>query len=222
MKVYAINGSPRKAHNTGTLLEKSLAGAREAAEGRVIETEMIHLYDLTYTGCISCFACKQLDGPSYGQCAVQDDLQAVLEKVSQADGLIFGSPIYFGNVSAQLMAFFERLLFSYLVYDKTYSTIAPKKMPTAFIYTMNVREEAMEQAGYLKTFEQIAARIGRVFTKPEYMCANNTYQFDDYAKYKSDAFSAEDKAAHRDRQFPRDCEKAFALGANLIKSAKEG
>jgi multimeric flavodoxin WrbA len=221
MKVYAINGSPRKAHNTATLLEKALAGAREAAGGEEIQTEMIHLYDLQYTGCISCFACKRLGGSSYGQCAVQDDLRAVLEKVSQADGLIFGSPIYFGNLTAQLMAFFERLLFSYLVYDKTYSTIAPKKMPTAFIYTMNVREEAMEQAGYLRTFEQIAARIGRVLTKPEYMCANNTYQFDDYGKYKSDAFSADEKAAHRDKQFPLDCDKAFALGANLIKPVLE-
>ncbi len=217
VKVYAINGSPRKKNNTATLLERALEGVRAGAQGKEIETEMIHLYDLQYTGCISCFACKLLDGPSYGKCAVRDDLQVVLEKVSQADGLIFGTPIYFGTMSAQLMAFFERLLFSYLVYDKTYSTIAPKKMPTAFIYTMNVREEAMENAGYLTTFEQIAARIGRVFTRPKYICANNTYQFDDYGKYKSDAFSPTEKAAHRDQQFPLDCEKAFALGLNLIK-----
>jgi len=58
MKVIAINGSPRKKWNTATLLEKALAGA--ASQGA--ETELMHLYDLNYKGCISCFACKTIGG----------------------------------------------------------------------------------------------------------------------------------------------------------------
>ncbi|MCO5381118.1 MAG: flavodoxin family protein [Methanosarcina barkeri] len=54
MKVIAINGSPRKKWNTATLLEKALEGA--VSEGA--ETEIIHLYDLNFKGCTSCFACK--------------------------------------------------------------------------------------------------------------------------------------------------------------------
>jgi multimeric flavodoxin WrbA len=54
MNVMAFNGSPKKKWNTATLLEKALEGA--ASQGA--ETELIHLYDLDFKGCISCFACK--------------------------------------------------------------------------------------------------------------------------------------------------------------------
>ncbi|MBU3178474.1 flavodoxin family protein [Clostridium estertheticum] len=217
MKVYAINGSPRKNKNTATLLQKALDGVKEAAKDKEIETEIINLYDLNYTGCKSCFACKRLGGVSYGKCAVKDDIQEVLEKVSQADGIVFGSPIYLGTITGQLQSFIERLIFPYLVYDENYSTISPKKMPTAFIYTMNAPEEIMNKLGYLKTFDHIESTIEHIFTKPLVMYSNNTYQFYDYSKYKSNAFSEEAKAAHRKIQFPLDCQKAFELGASLIK-----
>jgi multimeric flavodoxin WrbA len=54
----AFNGSPRKTWNTATLLEKALEGA--ASKGA--ETELVHLYDVTFKGCISCFACKTKGG----------------------------------------------------------------------------------------------------------------------------------------------------------------
>ncbi len=54
MKILALNESPRKKWNTATLLKKALDGA--ASQGP--KTELIHLYDLNYKGCISCFACK--------------------------------------------------------------------------------------------------------------------------------------------------------------------
>ncbi|SNS40704.1 Multimeric flavodoxin WrbA [Anaerovirgula multivorans] len=217
MKVYAINGSPRKNKNTATLLQKALDGVKESAKDKEIETEIINLYDLNYTGCISCFACKRLGGKSYGKCTVKDDIKEVLEKLSEADGIIFGSPIYLGNITGQLQSFLERLIFQYLVYDKNHSSIAPKKMSTAFIYTMNVPEEIMNEVGYLKTFNHIGAYIEQIFTKPLVMYSNNTYQFDDYSKYKMEIFSEEEKAAHRKAQFPIDCQKAFGLGVNLIK-----
>jgi multimeric flavodoxin WrbA len=80
MKVYAINGSPRKNKNTATLLQKALDGVKEAAKDKEIETEIINLYDFNYTGCKSCFACKRLEGKSYGKCVLKDDIQEVLEK----------------------------------------------------------------------------------------------------------------------------------------------
>ena len=75
----------------------------------------------------------------------------------------------------------------------------------------------MEKVGYLTTFNKIESTIERIFTKPLVMYSNNTYQFDDYSKYKSSAFSEEEKAEHRKIQFPLDCQKAFELGVNLIK-----
>lgn len=53
MKVIFINGSPRKGWNTHKLLESAMKGAADAGA----ETELIHLYDYEYKGCISCFAC---------------------------------------------------------------------------------------------------------------------------------------------------------------------
>ncbi len=50
MKVFAFNGSPRKEWNTATLLKKALKGAEPPGA----ETELVHLYDLKYKGCISC------------------------------------------------------------------------------------------------------------------------------------------------------------------------
>ena len=74
------------------LLKHTLEGA--ASKGA--ETELIHLYDYNYKGCISCFACKLKDGKSHGRCAVNDDLKPILDKVHDADAIILGSPIYFG------------------------------------------------------------------------------------------------------------------------------
>ncbi|WP_291441120.1 flavodoxin family protein, partial [Desulfovibrio sp.] len=96
MKFYAVNGSPRKKRNTATVLGKALEGITAACPEA--QTEMLHLYDYNYKGCISCFECKRLGGKSYGRCAVRDELAPVLEKLSLADGIIFGSPIYFQGI----------------------------------------------------------------------------------------------------------------------------
>ena len=69
MKYYAINGSPRKKNNTATVLAKALEGVVAAQPDA--QTEMLHLYDYTYKGCISCFECKRIGGKSYGKCAVE-------------------------------------------------------------------------------------------------------------------------------------------------------
>lgn len=127
MKIYAINGSPRKNRNTATLLEESLAGARSTRANHPIETEMIHLYDTDYKSCISCFECKKIGGKNYGHCSIKDSMSPLIEKLSQADGIIFGSPIYFHGITGKMRSFLERLLFPYSVYDNQYSSIAPKK-----------------------------------------------------------------------------------------------
>ena len=93
MRIIAINGSPRKKWNTATLLVKALEGA--ASQGAV--TDLVHLYDLAYKGCISCFACKAKDGKSYGRCAVEDSLTPLYARIEKADALILGSPIYLGD-----------------------------------------------------------------------------------------------------------------------------
>lgn len=62
MKAIAVNGSPRRNWNTATLLRKALDGAKSVGA----DTELIHLYDMQYRGCISCFACKRKDNKFVG------------------------------------------------------------------------------------------------------------------------------------------------------------
>lgn len=212
-KFYAINGSPRKDWNTAQLLDKALEGAKASSPDEKVMTERIDLYDLTYSGCRSCFACKRIGGSSYGKCAVRDDLYKVLEKVLNSDGIIIGSPIYYRNITGGLHSFLERLMFPYTVYSPHPSGIERPKIPTAWIYAMNVREEDFKRDHYERYLE-LWERWG-FSDKPEVMYAFNTYQFDDYAKYVSDYFDEQDKAAYRRNHWNEDCYKAYLIGQNI-------
>jgi multimeric flavodoxin WrbA len=211
--VIAINGSPRNKWNTAMLLEKALEGAKSADA----ETELVHLYDLDYKGCTSCFACKLKGGKSYGRCAVRDDLTAVLDRIHDADALVLGSPIYFGTVTGEMRSFMERLLFPYLAYTSPPSTLFGRKIKTAFIYTMNVSEEQMKAAQYTVHIGLNEGILARTFGHAETLCSFETLQFEDYSKV---VFSYTDPGARKERRktvFPKDLEKAFALGVRLGK-----
>ena len=216
MHIYAVNASPRKKGNTATVLQHALDGAQAAGNGNV-QTEMLHLYSYRYTGCKSCFACKLKGGKSYGRCAVKDDITPVLEKLAQADAIIFGSPIYFGGVSGMLRCLEERLLFPFLTYTEGHASIAPKKLRTAFIYTMNVPAPLMEEWKYPARLNMMEGYVGHIFgSEPQVLYVNNTLQFNDYSKYVCTMFSAEEKAKYREEHFPEDCRRAEARGAALV------
>jgi multimeric flavodoxin WrbA len=215
MKVLAINGSPRKTWNTATLLKKALKGAAS----RGADTELIHLYDLKFTGCTSCFACKFRGGKSYGKCAVKDGLRPILKKVEAADAMILGSPIYFGDVSGEMRSFLERLLFPYFTYTDPPQSLFPKKIPTAFIYTMNISEELMREWGYQWFFDNHQRLLQIIFGASELLCSFDTYQFKDYSKVVVERFDPAKKAKRRQEVFPQDCEQALALGRSLARQA---
>ena len=146
MKVIAINGSPRKNWNTAIMLQSALEGAK--ADGA--ETELINLYDYEYKGCVSCLACKRKGSKANGLCAYKDALSTILEKCKEADALVLGAPIYFGDVTGMMRSFLERFLFPSLCYQvdsatRALKTLATKK-PIGFIYTMNAPKEWGEMA----------------------------------------------------------------------------
>lgn len=212
MKVYFINGSPRTQWNTGTVLEKAMEGAKSAGA----QTERIDLYPLKYKGCVSCFACKRIGGKCYGKCAQKDELAPVLEKLSAADGIIFGTPIYFYNITSGMQAFLERFFFPYLLYSNKSISAYPQKIPSGFIYTMNMTAEEMHAAGVdanIKAGQIFAQKI--LGMQPQVLYVNNTYQFSDYSKYESSKYSETEKAAYRQAQFPIDCQKAFEMGRKI-------
>jgi multimeric flavodoxin WrbA len=213
MKIIAINGSPRKGWNTATLLAKALEGA--ASQGA--ETELIHLYDLDYKGCISCFACKLKDGKSYGRCPVPDDLAVVFRKAAEADAVILGSPIYVGRVTGEMAAFLDRFLFQYSVYSDPPRSLFPKKIHTGFIYTMNATEELMKQNGFDQNIMINEHMMRRVFGHSETLCSFDTYQFEDYSKLEASRFDPAKKARRREEVFPRDCQRALEMGARFAR-----
>lgn len=221
MLIMALDGSPRKQWNTSTVLQAALDGA--AASGQDVRTELVHLYGYSFKGCVECFECKRIGGPSYGKCAVKDGIADLLQKTLHADALLFGSPIYFSDITGVLRCFMERLLFASFVYDSNYSSLAPKKIPLGFIYTMNVTAPLMEEMGYRQRLGTLENFAGRIFGhKPRTLYVNNTLQFKDYSKYMAPIFSEKDKLAYREAHFPEDCQKAGELGALLLKDAQAG
>jgi len=191
MKVMAFNGSPRKKKwNTVTLLNNALQGAQSAGA----ETELVQLYDLNFSGCISCFSCKRLSRKKDGVCSVRDDLTQVLDRVKQADGLIIGSPVYYGAESAATRAFLERLCFPYLKYSKDVCSLYPRRINTAMIYTMNAPDEILQRIGYDRMFAMTQMTLGMHFGACEVLLSSDTLQYSDYDKYEAEAF---DKNAKR-------------------------
>jgi len=211
MKIIAFNGSPRKTCNTATLLNKALEGA--VSQGA--ETELIHLYDLNYKGCISCFACKTKDGKSYGKCPIQDDLAPIFKKVEEADAIILGSPIYLRRVTGEMAAFMERLLFPYSVYSNPRQSLFPKKINTGFIYTMGVTEELLKKFSMDQLIGFNESIMQMVFGASESLRSFDTYQFKDYSKVVAPMFDPEEKAKKRREVFPVDCKKAFDMGVKF-------
>ena len=213
-KIFAVNGSPRKNGNTAQLLQKALEGAASAGA----EVKLIQLADLNFSGCRSCFACKKLANPAPG-CVLKDDLAETLKELLQADGIIMGSPIYFGAESGLYRNFLERLFFPMLRYTNPPSSRAEKRIDFGFIYTMNVPENLMDEYGYNAYLQSQSQTPGLIFNSRNiytlYAC--DTHQFDDYSKYECTLFDAGHKAQMRKTQFVSDLAKAFEMGRNLAK-----
>ena len=214
MKVLIINGGPRKGWNTWQLLEEAEQGAREAGA----ETEWVDLYDLDYSDCRSCFACKRKGSRTNGICALKDSLRPVLESAAAADAIVIGSPIYYGNVTAPVIAFINRLLFADMHYDLeedgTAVTVLPKAKKTALILTMNIPEEGMREI-YKPKFDGMAGMLGGLLGSGEVLYCCDTWQFDDYSKYHAGRFDVQAKAKRREEQFPIDKKNAYELGKRM-------
>jgi multimeric flavodoxin WrbA len=216
MTVIGINGSPRKKWNTAQLLTKALEGA--ASQGA--DTRLVHLYDLDFTGCASCFACKLIDGPSNGRCARKDDLSPVLKQIEdEAEALILATPIYFGSQSGEMRCFMERLLFAPLVYSDPPRTAFPRRIRTGVIYTMNAPEETIVPLGYDALFRSTEATLRRILGEAESLCSYDTCQFPDYAKVVMERMDPAEKAKRREQVFPEDCRRAFEFGRRIATKA---
>jgi len=102
MRVVAFNGSPRRNGNTAAMLRMVL----EEIEAAGHHTELVQLGGLHLRGCRACYGCV---AKKDGRCAVQDDeLNALIEKMVDADAILIGTPTYFADVSTEVKALIDR------------------------------------------------------------------------------------------------------------------
>jgi multimeric flavodoxin WrbA len=105
-KIIAIVGSYRKNGIIDSAIDTILLAAAE--EGA--ETEKIYLIDQHIGFCTNCRKCTQPEGQRRGKCVQKDDMDLLLTKIEQANGLVIGSPTNFFNVTAVTRRFIERLV----------------------------------------------------------------------------------------------------------------
>ena len=99
MKVLLINGSPHENGRTYTAL--SIVADCLKEEG--IDTEILHIGNKPVGGCVACGGCA-----SIGKCVFNDIVNIALEKAKEADGLIFGSPVYYASPNGCMLSFMDR------------------------------------------------------------------------------------------------------------------
>ena len=208
-KVIIIDGGPRKNFNTASMLQKFADGVASVSSD--IEVKTIRLYGIDYKGCMSCMACK-VKGKASNICKFKDALTPILEDIANADGLVLGSPVYFGDVTGQMRAFLERLTFPWLSYND-YSITAPKKMPVVLVETMNGTQENNNSQGYGSMEYCIKAAHG----EPERLIAYNTYQVKNYERFELAGFSEENKRQYREEHWEEDLQKAFDAGKRMAE-----
>jgi multimeric flavodoxin WrbA len=105
-KIIAIVGSYRK----GGIIDSAIDEILRASAEKGTETEKIYLIDQHIEFCTNCRKCTQAEGPRRGKCVQKDDMDMLLTKIEQADGLVIGSPTNFFNVTAVTRRFIERLV----------------------------------------------------------------------------------------------------------------
>ena len=213
-KIMIIDGGPRKNFNTASMLQRIAEGAGSVSSE--IEVKTVRLYGLDYKGCMSCMACK-IKGKATNVCKFKDALTPVLEEIAEADGLVLGSPIYFGDVTGQMRTFLERLAFPWLSYND-YSMTAPKRMPVILVETMNGTPERNNSQGYGSMEYCINTALG----EPERLIAYNTYQVKNYDRFELASFSEAAKRQYRDEHWEQDLQKAFEAGRRMAENILKG
>lgn len=103
MKVILVNGSPRKHGCTAAALDVVAEALRESG----VEAMHYFIGNEPLADCIACYQCSKT-----GRCVFDDQVNSFVDLAMEADGFIFGSPVYYGHPSGRLMAFMDRAFYS--------------------------------------------------------------------------------------------------------------
>ena len=206
-KIVVVNAGPRKGWNTDTLITEAAKGAEST--GATIER--FDLYRLErYTGCISCFGCKR--EKNRGRCVCRDALMPVLDAIRESDGLIIGSPNYLSELTAAFRALYERLIFQNLTYNLETPCCNERPIPVLLIMTSNAPD-----TGYAGLLENYRQTLSRFVGPTELLVSGNTLQLKDYSRtdWPWTMFDPAEKQRRHETVFPKECERAYQMGAAL-------
>ncbi len=104
MHVVAFNGSPRPQGNTAA----ALTLVTDELKSTGIDVEIVQVGQATLRGCTACGACiKNQDE----RCIIEDEVNGWVQKMKQADGLIFGSPVHFASIGGTMKSFLDRAFY---------------------------------------------------------------------------------------------------------------
>lgn len=134
MRVVAVLGSPRPKSNSTILARTILQKAGELGA----ETEEFVLNKLQFKGCQGCETCKK----KLDRCVLKDDLAPVLEAVKEADAVVLATPNYFGEVSGQFKAFFDR---TYSFLNADFSSRVQSGKSSVFVFAQGQGDLNMYQ-----------------------------------------------------------------------------
>ena len=215
MHILLIQCSGRKTGSTALLFEQVKEKAAEAGH----RVELVHLRELSFDGCHSCLHCKLNKAPwnETAHCAMRDDLRDVLAKAQEADVMLIGSPIYFGNLSSYAYAFLERLFYPAHVADEARSTLWGKRTPTGYVLTMSADTEAP----YKPMVDNILQTSGRVIGPAEALYIVDTDQFVDYDKYYAPKQDAAHKASRRAVLLTEEVERTYQFLEQLMAKVEQ-
>lgn len=104
MKVLLVNGSARQNGCTNA----ALCEVERALNEEEIETEKIFIGNTPLSDCIACHKCREI-----GRCVINDIVNDFTAKAEDADGFVFGSPVYFAHPSGRLLSFMDRAFYSH-------------------------------------------------------------------------------------------------------------
>lgn len=103
MKVLLTNGSSRRQGCTGEALRE----VERALNENGIETELFFIGNEALPDCIACRKCREI-----GRCVFDDKVNEFVQKAREADGFVFGSPVYYAHPSGRLLSFMDRAFYS--------------------------------------------------------------------------------------------------------------
>lgn len=104
MKVVAFNGSPKKEGNTYHAIKM----VAEELEKEGVEVEVIHVGNKAIRGCLACNGCVRNQNE---KCVIDDEVNGWIQKMKEADGIIFGSPVHYASVGGTMKSFLDRAIY---------------------------------------------------------------------------------------------------------------